>query len=452
MMNTLDNHATYPAQPALSEPGMTAFGACDSQFLDHARAVLRNASTNPGSVAIVLVRIQGFDELCVHYPSNVLEELLRTFETRLRSFIPAATRVAASGGGKFALLLASDSTSGQIEQNLVRLRALTDLPVDTDGGMVRLDAAAGVSLFPDDGREVDQLIRNADLASSVRGRSAGMKISRYQASMRRELDARLQVESALRGDLAQLGLNVAYQPIMHLKGTPFVDFEVLVRWRHPELGPLDPEYFVGVAERAGLVSQLGEWVVCRALRDLASLREHVSAKSRISVNVSGSQLVHETLDALLMRMLAGTGHGPRDVIVELTESALATATDVTVAGMRRARELGARIAIDDFGAGYSSLNRLCELPCDILKIDKSFLQHEPTGIVDTQLFRELVAIGRARGLRVVAEGVETATQLELVSAAGCDGAQGYMLSPPAAIDEFMPPGRHEGKADRGMPV
>jgi predicted signal transduction protein with EAL and GGDEF domain len=297
-----------------------------------------------------------------------------------------------------------------------------DLTVNVSASIGIAEAAAGET--------TDTVLRNADLAMYRAKRQGRGRSYRYHQGLHDEVVSRFRMEEALQGALAEDRITVAYQPIVDLADGAVVGLEALARWTDPELGVVPPDEFVAVAERTGLIKQLGQQVLAQACRGLAGWRARTGAAAYVSVNVSPLQL-DDDFAATVAAALAGSGLDPSSLVLEVTESLLLTGAGREAISGLRAR--GIRVAIDDFGTGYSSLSYLRELPVDMVKIDQVFLRPGPAGADDKVLLQALIGLAAGLRLTTICEGVETAAHLAQLKATGCGYVQGYLLARPGDL-------------------
>jgi diguanylate cyclase (GGDEF)-like protein len=399
-------------------------------FEDLMDRALAQARRDRKLVAVALLDLDNFKDVndTLGHPAGdqVLCAAARRIERRLR----AGDTVARLGGDEFACILgdlADASAAGTITGELLRTLSA---PVELEDQIIPLGASAGVALFPTDADDRVELLKNADLALYKAKGSGRNRYRFFERRMDREAQARKRLEGELRCAMAQEALTLHYQPQLDLASGRFTAAEALLRWPHPEDGFISPAEFIPVAEASGLIRTLGAWSVQRAWREARRWREQGLAVT-MAINVSAAQLRHaETLEAI-RATLEDASPDPGWIELELTESLLVDALEADTRGfLKGIVELGVPLAIDDFGTGYSSLAYLCRLPVQKIKIDRSFV-HELDRNPETQAVVEaIVAMARALGKTIVAEGVETLQQLKLVKYLGCHMAQGYLLAEP----------------------
>jgi diguanylate cyclase (GGDEF)-like protein len=358
------------------------------------------------------------------------DKLLQAVTSRLRVLAGVGGLVGRVGGDEFAVVSGSKP-----EQYLDALRA----PYQIEHHELFVTASIGVAIFPRHGLHAGELLRNADLAMCRAKASGRDAIEIFVPEDPAPVLERLRLENSLRGALENGELDLVYQPVVNMNGT--VDgLEALLTWRHPVHGIISPRWFIPIAEETGLIVPIGAWVIEQACIQGASWLKAGYRNACISVNVSARQFERPDFVAQVAEALRITGFPPECLELELTESYLMRNLPESVHRMRKIRELGVSISIDDFGTGYSSLSYLSKLPVDSLKIDQSFLRRllEPSGSLP--VVQSIVRLAHGMHLAVVAEGVETEAELDLVRVLGCDKVQGHVYGPavgPADAGELL---------------
>jgi predicted signal transduction protein with EAL and GGDEF domain len=300
-------------------------------------------------------------------------------------------------------------------------------PFECLGHKLTADASIGIALAPEHGTELDQILKNADLAMYA-AKAAGRRTYRFFApEMDAQVRARRQLELDLRQAIAAGQLEVHYQPCVSLQDDRITGCEALVRWRHPERGLISPAEFIPIAEETGLINELGEFVLATACDEAATWPENI----HLAVNVSPVQFKSSTLALKIMAALATSGLAAGRLELEITEAVLIRDDEAALAILHQLRAIGVRIALDDFGTGYSSLSYLQRFPFDRIKVDRSFVKDitEPDN-GSSSIVRAVVNIAASRQMTTTAEGVETDAQRQLLSKLGCSEMQGYLFSPP----------------------
>jgi len=311
-----------------------------------------------------------------------------------------------------------------------------------DGRTLVTTVSIGVALYPDDGADMGELLRHSDTAmyqAKDRGRN---NYQLFSQSMDKRLKERIAIESSLRTALQSRQLDVHYQPIVDIESHRVVALEALMRWKHPTHGYVRPERFVLIAEEAGLIVPIGDFVLQRAIEDMARWRQAEGKLVPVAINVSAVQLQRSNLAEQIARLTKEHGLEASMLQVELTESAVferreARAREASQDTVAKLRELGVHIAIDDFGTGYSSLSYLKRWRVDTLKIDRSFVRDLVTDLSDLAIVSAIIAMARHLHIQVVAEGIEGWQQLEKVRQLGCSYAQGYLFARPTPAQDCL---------------
>jgi predicted signal transduction protein with EAL and GGDEF domain len=341
------------------------------------------------------------------------------------------------GGDEFMVLL---SETPHAEAAAIAARTLQDAmrpPVTLDEHELQITVSVGIALFPYDGDDADTLIKNAD-AALKRAKEHGRDTCQfYTSDMNATAFERLALESRLRRALELGELVVHFQPQVELLSGRIVGAEALVRWSHPELGVVPPAEFIPLAEETGLIVQLGEWVLRAACAEARRWQELGFGQLCVAVNLSARQFQQADLVDVVGQILAETSLPPGDLELELTESVVMREAGETVHRLQALTALGVHLAIDDFGTGYSSLGYLRKFPLRSLKIDRSFVRDVDHDANSAAIAQAIILLAATLGLKVVAEGVETAAQLAELRRLGCEQMQGYLFSRPLPADEFL---------------
>ena len=389
------------------------------QRLDAAMAEYR--CTRRG-VVLFFIDLDGFKRLndTLGHPTG--DAVLRLLAERIRRCAHDGDTVARLGGDEFAIVhpvLPTSKSPTAMATELVRSIAR---PYDVGGSQLTLTASVGVSVAGEDCQDPDRMLKNADVAL-YRAKTDGRNAFRfYDSSMDNYLEAKRDLERAVRNALARGEFEVHYQPIVDVRSERTCGYEALIRWRHREKGLLPPSEFIGIAEEVGFIVPLGEWVLRKACDDAASWPPYM----RLAVNISPAQC-SAALTQTVMNALAASRLPPDRLELEITESALLQDNDVTLATLHQLRKLGVKIAMDDFGTGYSSLSYLRSFPFDKIKIDKSFVKDVLVHPESLVIVRAVAGLGLSFGVPTTAEGVETREQFEQIREAGCTQCQGYLF-------------------------
>jgi len=422
--------------------------------LEHAIAAARRGGTQ---VALLFVDLDDFKRVNDGFGHAVGDALLRELAQRLTSGSRANDTVARWGGDEFLVLVdvpAADDAdaAGRVARKLIERLSQPYLVL---GNEVHVTASVGISLYPRDGDDPQLLVQNADRAMYGAKRLGGNRVQFFAEGINQRAHDRRTLEAGLRRAIADGEFELHYQPQVDLQRHTLFGAEVLLRWRHPESGLLLPDDFIPVAEEAGLIREIGDWVLREAARRAAAWRDAGVPPLTLSINVSARQLAGRELGQALQRILAETRLDPGALVLEITESAMVQDIDQVAAVLHEIRALGLQLALDDFGTGFSSLSLLKRMPLHQIKIDRSFVRGIAMDAGDTAIARGVIAMAKGMGIRVVAEGVETAAQMRFLAACGCDAAQGLYISAPVEEDRFlellptlqqsgMPPWEHPG--------
>jgi diguanylate cyclase (GGDEF)-like protein len=403
---------------------------------EHLEQLLGRA--RPGDVALLFVDLDHFKQVNDTLGHAAGDALLVECSDRLKHCVRGGDLVGRLGGDEFAVIVedARDATARDVAERILDAVAA---PTVVSGHELVMTASVGIA-FSDLTTDAQDLLRNADLAMYVAKASGRDRFEVYDDAMHEHAIQRLELEAELRRAVANDEITIACQPIVEVGSGTVTGAEVLARWTHPERGPIPPDVFIPLAEHAGVIDTLGEQIFARAC-DVASELGKIDGTLTVTVNVSPLQLNDASLPRTFARLLDEHGVDPGRIVVEVTEHILMQ--DLTVAAYRLAelKKIGVRIAVDDFGVGHSSLSYLRNLPVDVLKIDKSFIDHLPQG---ADVTRVMIQLGRMLGLDVVAEGVESRQQHEQLSLLGCQRAQGYLFArpmPPATLLQLLLEGR-----------
>jgi EAL domain-containing protein (putative c-di-GMP-specific phosphodiesterase class I) len=343
--------------------------------------------------------------------------------------------VARLGGDSFVMVL-QDSNAAAAEPIARRLLGQLAEPLALDGLRLTIKASVGIALFPADGVDADNLLKNADSAMHrVKQERHGGELRFYQPQMNDDLLARMQLDHAMRQALAQRRFRLHYQPQIDLHSGAVVGAEALCRWHDAERGEVSPGRFIPVAEETGFIAELGHWVLQEAVAQAAGWRQRGHTLP-VSVNVSALQFQAPGFVDSVARVLRQAQLPAGLLELELTESILLGDIDAIIGQLQQLADLGVRLAIDDFGTGYSSLRYLKRLPIHRLKIDRDFIRRLPDDTSDAAITHTIVNLGRALGLQVIAEGVETPAQQAYLAAIGCHEYQGFLFAPALPAERF----------------
>ncbi|CAN5189319.1 EAL domain-containing protein [soil metagenome] len=394
-------------------------------------AALERVEASGESLSLICIDLDHFKEANDLHGHHAGDALLVETARRLQDSVTAPSFAARLGGDEFIVVqvAAGDQPAAAAELAGRLLEALAT-PAPYEGQELVMGASLGVSLFPEDGRTAEALLANADMAL-YRAKESGRGAYRF---FKREMDESIRERRTMARELRQAIIDeelvVYYQPLATASSGEVCGFEALVRWKHPVRGMIPPLDFIPVAEENGLIGQLGEWVLRRACADAVTWERPL----RIAVNLSPLQLNQPDLPKLVHEVLVQTGLSPKRLELEITESALFKDYQRALDNLRRLKALGVRIAMDDFGTGFSSLSTLQSFPFDKIKIDKSFVENIHRHDRATVIVRAVLGLGRSLEIPCVAEGVETQEQIDFLRGEDCAELQGYAIGRPAPVD------------------
>ncbi len=387
------------------------------------------------AIAVAVLDLDHFSSLNHSLGHGAGDWLLSEVARRVGSVLRPGDLLARLGSDEFVVLI--DSLAARVDAQAITRNILTELhaPFSINGADVNVRPSIGVSVWPDDGRRVDDLLAHAEVALAL-AKERGGEVQFFQRGMTDSMHERLALENDLRRGLAAGEFELSFQPVMSAKTGRITTAEALLRWRHPLRGVIGPSSFIPLAEESGLMIPLGEWVIREACRRAAAWQLDHGTQIRLAVNLSATQFRHQNLVEVIRSALAAENLDARCLEIELTESAVMTNPEESVGVLKQLRKMGVTVAVDDFGTGYSSLSYLRRFPIDKLKIDRSFVRDLATSRTDESIVRAIISLAHSVGLLVVAEGVETEEQLRCVRALGCDQWQGYYGCEPQPAELF----------------
>jgi len=411
-------------------------------FRDRVSHALALALRQRREITVLFLDLDDFKKVNDSLGHSAGDRLLVTAAERFRACARATDTVARLGGDEFAILVEDGVGRHDHEALSERLRLAMAQPFTLNGMEVFVSASIGVAVSSGDHtadsplEAAEEVLRNADVAMYAAKRAGKGRVEAYESSMSADVRYRLELERALRRALERDELVLHYQPIIVLRSGAVRGVEALVRWEHPEFGHLLPQQFIPLAEETGLITQVGNWVLREACRQLMAWRDDgMSRDLRIAVNISSRELLHDRdIAADVRAVLDDTGLAAEHLVLEITESVLMQQTANALDKLRALKSLGVRLAIDDFGTGYSSLSYLKRFPIDVLKIARPFIEDIDAGRDQAALASAIIGLSRTLHLSAVAEGIENARQVDALLALGCEFGQGHHFAPamPAA--------------------
>jgi len=399
--------------------------------------VLARARRRGSQVAVAFIDLDSFKSINDSYGHEYGDDLLCQLAETMRGVLRADDTVCRLGGDEFVVLIEELGSGARIGRTIQRLFSCVGRYYTIGEYQTYVTWSCGVVVYPRDGADMPSLLKHADTAMYAAKMQGPNRYEFYDAAMSADVGEQLALRDDLRQALERGQLELYYQPIVDARSGRIASAEALLRWNHPERGLLSPLHFIEVAEQTGLIDAIGEWVIDEALRMAAQWRRRVGEEVTVHVNVSAHQLKQTGFAQRVETALRDAGLPPDTLDLEMTESALIDDAERAVALLGALKSIGVKIALDDFGTGFSSLSYLRRLPVDAIKIDKSFIDGLASGERDGALVEAILTLGERLGNDVVAEGIETAQQLDWLLAHGCRYLQGYYFSRPLPLGAFL---------------
>jgi diguanylate cyclase (GGDEF)-like protein/PAS domain S-box-containing protein len=406
---------------------------------DRIGQAIAQANRNKTQLAVLFLDLDRFKNINDSLGHEAGDKLLQTVAGRIVLCLREGDTVSRLGGDEFVIVLPDVGDGGAAATVAAKVLETLASPFQLQGQDVHAGASIGVAMYPADGADADTLMRNADAAMYYAKDLGRANYQFFTQHLNVSAQLRVTIESELRRGLERREFTLAYQPVFATGSAELVSMEALVRWNHPERGLVPPGEFIAVAEEAGLIHALGEWVLGEACAQMKCWHD-AGFRLRVSVNVSAQQLRRKGFHEKLRDILIAHGTTPSLLELEITESLIVEDSGEALKTLNLIDDLGVRLAVDDFGTGYSGLAYLKRFPIDTVKIDQSFIRDVSDDPDDAAIVRAIVAMARSLKLSVVAEGVETADQLAFLRSLGCDLVQGYYLGrpmPPEAIADLL---------------
>ena len=404
---------------------------------DRMQEEIKKSHRDGKPVAVFVIDLDRFKEINDSLGHGMGDALLQEAARRMTGCVRKADTIGRLGGDEFVIILGELTDMGGVERIAHSLLAKLAKPYRLGMERVYTSASIGISFYPDDATEVESLLGCADQAMYAAKREGRNRFHYYTTAMQEAADARLRLVNDLHAALKDRQFTLHYQPIVELATGAVRKAEALIRWQHPRLGPVSPADFIPVAEDTGLIVEIGDWVFRQAATQSARWRRTHHAEFQVSVNKSPVQFQHDSdHHAAWQTHLEELGLPGDGIVVEITESLLMDAREKVSRQLLAFRDCGIQIALDDFGTGYSSLSYLQRFDIDYLKIDQSFVQNLAADSNDLALCEAVVVMAHKLGIKVIAEGIETQGQCDLLKQIGCDYGQGFLFSKPLPAEEF----------------
>ncbi len=403
---------------------------------DRLEMAINTAKRRGEKVGILFIDLDRFKNINDSLGHAAGDQILRQTAARLSASVRTDDTVARLGGDEFVVLLPRVRNERSMAEVAMKLREELLVPYVLEEMPLHLSPSIGIAVYPDDGEDPSELIKNADAAMYLAKEKGRNNYQFYTPVLNARTLDRLKLETDLRMALEQGQFELHYQPQIMAGSKKLYGVEALVRWRHPERGLVPPNHFIPLAEEIGLIIPLGSWVIAEAARQINIWRDNGLAELVVSVNISALQFHQAGFLAEVQGLLAKAGTQPSSLELELTESMLMSDMEVSIQVLQAFRDLGYRIAIDDFGTGFSCLNYLRRLPANILKIDQSFVRDMQSDSASLAIVTSIIGLADSLGMETIAEGVETADEYAVLASQGCRLMQGYHFSKPLPPAQF----------------
>lgn len=421
------NLAYYDFETGL--PNRLSFSEKLAELLERAAKKKRKLSV----LFIDMDRFKIINDSLGHYAGD---EILKELADRVKVILPSGSFLGRFAGDKFTLILSKNINVENIVTVAKNIQSSIAVPVLYHGKEYFITASIGISMYPDDGHEEQTLLRNADAAMNRTKLKGGNKIKFYSTEINNQALFRLELESYLRKALVKDEFFLSYQPLIDLDTGTIYGSEALIRWNHPKLGLIPPVDFIPLAEETGLIHDIGRWVLENACLQTKKWQDLGLGSLSVSVNVSANQFQQSQFVDEVKTALNQSGLEPHYLNLELTESVMLRNVSRSILVMKELQLMGVKVSIDDFGTGYSSLSYLKNLPINTLKIDRSFIKNLRDDQSDIAIVKAIITMGHGLNVKVVAEGVETVEQLNLLKQLKCHYAQGFYIQRPLTIIDF----------------
>ena len=406
------------------------------RFTEQLEEMLSRAKKKKEFLAVLVIDIDRFkiiNDSLGHYAGDII---LKKLAARIEENVPKGGYLGRFGGDKFTLLLTKAVSLEQTSKTARELQSILSKPMYYENQEFIVTASIGISSFPGDGLDEHILLKNADIAMNRSKNQGGNKITFFSMDMNEQAMTRLELESYLRKALQKDEFYLCYQPLIDLKTSEITCTEALIRWNHPHLGLISPAQFIPLAEETGLIQEIGAWVLTTACTQTKEWQIKGLPTLGISVNVSAYQLQQASFVGQVIEALEVSRLDPNFLTLELTESAMLQDIAYSISVMHALQDLGVKVSVDDFGTGYSSLSYLRNLPIDTLKIDQSFINNLHDDPSDMAIVKAIITMGQGLSVKIVAEGVETREQIDILKELDCNYAQGFYIHKPLESKAF----------------
>lgn len=404
---------------------------------DRFASAIYRSDRNNSLVSLLFIDLDRFKQVNDSFGHTFGDRLLKQVGKRISGHVRQSDTVARLGGDEFAVIFPDLPDTHHMEDTIRTILNTLAQPYHIDKNDVYLSASIGITVYPEDGNTIEELLRNADSAMYKAKNSGRNTFQYYSADMHLEAQQRIELENALRKAAVRQEFVLHYQPVIDARTNCIVGAEALIRWQRPDVGLVYPNDFIGLAEECGLITVMGEWVLQEACSQIAHILDSCPDDFFVSVNVSCDQFKNGNMPALVAGTLQATGLAPHRLVLEITESIMLNDDCLILEQFEKLRRLGIGISIDDFGTGYSSLSYLHKYPITTLKIDRSFVNELSSDNHGHALVTAILAMSDSLGLKVIAEGIEQESQAGILAKEGCMYFQGYLYSKPLAFEAFQ---------------
>ncbi|RTL47395.1 MAG: EAL domain-containing protein [Rhodocyclaceae bacterium] len=404
-------------------------------FLDRLERVIARCQRNETGVSLLFIDLDRFKNINDSLGHGFGDQVLIQAANKMREIIRDADTIARLGGDEFTILIEDGGNEQAAEKVASKVIETLGDHFSIAGREVFVSASIGISRYPTDGTDAESLLKNADLAMYQAKESGRSVYQFFKPDMNEKLTERFDLEDGIRHGIDKNQFWLAYQPQLRLSDGQVTGVEVLLRWQHPEMGEIPPAKFIPIAEDCGLINMLGQWVVRRAAEQISELEGLVEKHDfRLAVNFSPAQLAEKTIEEIISAIQLCQKSAV--VELEITESTLMTGDKLALGFFEALAHAGVQVSVDDFGTGYSNLANLRRLPIHRLKVDRSFVQDLESDEASRQIVTAIINMAHCLGMKVVAEGVETSGQAQILGGLDCDEVQGYLYSRPLPMDQF----------------
>jgi diguanylate cyclase (GGDEF)-like protein len=408
-----------------------------SQLMARLPLEIERAREANGRIAVLLVDLDNFKNVNDNLGHAVGDVLLRQLGERLMAFLKPPSWATRQGGDEFIVVVPAPGSDAEISHFVENLMTLIRMPHHIEGVELRVSCSIGISFFPEHGDDINELISRADMGMYASKKLGRNTFNVFEDHLQQQARQRLLIANALKSALQSDEFTLAYQPMIELASGRMVSAEVLLRWHSPELGDVSPAVFIPIAEETGLIVDIGEWVLREAAACALRLQAQLNQVVTLAVNVSALQFQNPRFMAVLGSLTESAPEYARLLTLEITETALVGNVDELKQKLSAIRQLGYRIAIDDFGTGYSSLSYLKHLPIDTLKIDREFVRDLHQNPQDVAIVSTIIQLGKSLNFEIVAEGLEHAEGIRILTELRCDIAQGWYYAPASPESQIL---------------